>query len=245
MSKLRRFHVFSLNGLNPNDAVRLPEDEAKHARVLRLEQDTEIEIFDDHGFHVRAHLTGDSAKLIGMPQIPTTPTRHLTLGLSWPKGKRAAILVEKCSELGVNRIVPIKYLRSVVSKRDESEGIVRLRRIASEAAKQSGRHDVPEIAEEISFTQVLDETSHGFSVMLDPAAEMQFATILADSDTTVPVFLLVGPEGGFSAEEIQAAEARAIRRARLAANVLRVETAAIAACAIFQGIKGGWNNRGL
>lgn len=253
MSKLRRFHVDSLQGSKDGDSIALPADEARHVRVLRLEPGAEIEVFDSAGYSARGLLEESNATQesdahvlqiavrLSIPPKFVTRRRSLVLGVAWPKGKRASLLVEKCSELGVNRIIPVRYLRSVVSKREESEGIARLRRIAAEAAKQCGRNDVPEIAEEVSFQQVLNDAAAHLMLLLDPRAEAHIVQVLCDKSQEFvrdsrPIFLLVGPEGGFSLEELAAAESAAIRRVRLAANVLRVETAAIAACAVTQAI---------
>jgi len=239
MARQRRFRIGSLQGLAAGSSVPLPEEEAQHARVLRLAAGTQVVLFDGSGRTALAKLTpspaGWRAELIEL-QARVPPLSRLVLATAWPKGKRAAWLVEKCSELGVARILPVRYAHSVVHKAEESESLARLKRIAAAAAKQCGRSDVPEIAAEQTFEQVLaEETPRAFALLLHPQAEARLADVLQEQRTALrekPVLLVVGPEGGFAPEEIAAAVLRGVPRVRLARHVLRVETAAVAACAI-------------
>lgn len=241
MTRLRRFRVESLQGLNTGDTVPLPAEEARHVRVLRLAAGTQIEVFDGTGRAAPASLTAAPTGLaaeLSAPCVLPAAARRLVLATAWPKGKRAAWLVEKCSELGVSSIIPVRYTRSVVHKADASESVSRLRRIAAEAAKQCGRSDVPEIATQLPFAQLLAEDApRAFTVLLDARAELHLADVLARQQTSLrqqAVLLIVGPEGGLTPEELAAAGALGLTRARLARHILRVETAALAACAVGQ-----------
>jgi 16S rRNA (uracil1498-N3)-methyltransferase len=237
LSRVRRFRVDSLEGLQPGQQIALPADEAAHARVLRLENGDALELFDAAGRSADAKFAANAhAEIVELRGAAAPTATRLILATAWPKGKRAALLVEKCSELGVHAIQPVAYARSVVSKDDESEGVVRLRRIAAEAAKQSGRNDVPEILAEQTFAQVLNaHASTSVCVLLDPRGKEELLSVLQEKRSGLQsksLLLLVGPEGGFSDEELAVADARGIHRAKLARHVLRVETAALAACAI-------------
>jgi len=248
MSKVRRFRVESLQGLRAGDAVALPEAQARHLHVLRLTAGTEITVFDGAGRSALARLAetpeGPSAELILLSARPAVvvqgssllEARSLTLATAWPKGKRAALLVEKCSELGVNLILPVRYARSVVHKAEGSESLARLRRIAAEAAKQCGRNDEPEIGAERPFSQLLAaEAQEGLALLLDAHADLQLADFLLEKRAALReqnLLLIVGPEGGLAPEESAAAAAAGVMGVRLARHVLRVETAALAACAV-------------
>ncbi|MBI3831239.1 MAG: 16S rRNA (uracil(1498)-N(3))-methyltransferase [Planctomycetes bacterium] len=229
--------------------MELPADEAKHARVLRLKPGAEIELFDQSGRAWSAALSDDGAAAflteflaqISGSSAERTRTPRVILATAWPKGKRAAVLVEKCAELGVAEIVPLRCGRSVVVKDDESEGVERLRRIAAEAAKQSGRTEVPALSAERSLPQIVGEhAAVDLVAMLDPRALESLAELLAreapaagdTGDSGRAIVLLVGPEGGFTREEEDIADQAGVRRARLGRHVLRIETACIAACAI-------------
>ncbi|HYF50791.1 MAG TPA: RsmE family RNA methyltransferase [Planctomycetota bacterium] len=236
--KVRRFRVPTLANVDAGAELTLPEDQARHARVLRLVAGTEVELFDTQGWTARGELLEAAAGTVRLRsrQQKTQARTRLRLAVPWPKGKRAAMLVEKCTELEVDELIPLRAERSVVSKDSESEGVGRLRRIADEAAKQSGRPDVPSISTEHALADVIkglkDNTC---AFVLDPSAEIWITSALEESfDATrhTDVLLLVGPEGGFSDREMQLLEGHGIRGIRVASHVLRVETAALAGCAV-------------
>ena len=153
------------------------------------------------------------------------------------------MLVEKCSELGLDRLIPVHYTHSVVTKDDEAEGVARLRRIAVEAAKQSGRNEPLHIDAEISFAQAIErEVPGNLTLIAEPRAEASLVDVLQAerSNSAAPavlsVLIFIGPEGGFSAEELALGKMHGLRQVKLARNVLRVETAAIAACSITRAV---------
>jgi 16S rRNA (uracil1498-N3)-methyltransferase len=243
MSKSRRFRVDSLEGVRAGDALILPPDEVKHARVLRLNAGAEIALFDDAGRAATAVLAaagGELAARIVIFAAPVVKRNPLTLATAWPKGKRAAVMIEKCCELGLDRLIPVHFERSVVTKDDETEGLVRLRRVAAEAAKQSGRNDALVISAEQEFKTVLaQETSTSVSLIAHPRSERSLAALLKEHSAefrTQPILIYVGPEGGFTDSELEAARQMGVRQISLAKNVLRVETASIAACAITRAV---------
>lgn len=214
-------------------SIPLPPDEARHARVLRLETGARVELFDANGLSAEGELNADLewVTLCNLHAVAAV-TRKVHLAVAWPKGKRAAMMVEKCSELGVAQIIPVRFARGVVSKDDESEGVHRLRRIAAEAAKQCGRNDVPEIFPEIDYAALLSERmSVSDALILDPHAPNSILDCVEHSSER-PILLIIGPEGGITAEELSAADQSGVKRARLGGHILRIETAAIAACAL-------------
>lgn len=249
MARPRRFRVASLESCEAGTQVPLPVEERKHARVLRLKPGAELDLFDGQGRSWRAELSEDGAHALlkerVTDQASKAPRSRMVLATAWPKGKRSAVLVEKCAELGVREIIPLRCARSVVVKDGESEGVERLRRIAAEAAKQSGRSDVPAISEERSFPALIsDRAASDLVVMFDPRARESFSQWLAreaDGETDASprdVILLIGPEGGFSNSELELADQAGVARVRLGENVLRVETACIAACAVCAAVLG-------
>jgi 16S rRNA (uracil1498-N3)-methyltransferase len=221
----------------------LPAQETHHACVLRLQPRAQVELFDGAGRAWRAELADDRASAVlveesrpaaGRDARATAAGPRLVLASAWPKGKRAAFLVEKCTELGVAEIVPLVCARSVVVKSAQSAGMMRLRRIASEAAKQSGRRAVPAIGAPSDLQQFLSAVAPGCSiVLLDPRAPRTFSEWLAGRKEVNEIAALVGPEGGFTEEEMRLAEEHGAIRVRLSQHVLRVETAAVAACAVW------------
>ena len=242
---MRRLRVTSLENLTAGQNVPLPETEAHHVRVLRLKPGSTVELCDQAGRRASGLLCDEGGclevRLTEAPRLEQS-SRWLSLAVAWPKGKRAALLVEKCSELGVDCIFPVRYARSVVTKDDDSEGLVRLRRIAAEAAKQCGRSTLPEIQPQAPLAEVLRAETPAVSVVLVPDALRWLPQVLDElrPELTVrPLTLFIGPEGGFSPEELAAFERAGVKSARLAPHVLRIETAALAACALAQAWRGG------
>ena len=239
MAKVRRFSVGCLEGTGVGAEFALPSEEGRHLHVLRLKPGHEIELRDPQGRSVRAEIVEDSPSGVRVRVLSVELTLEKTvavkliLGVAWPKGKRAAMLVEKCAELGVNEIVPIQFERGVVSKDDESEGLVRLRRIAAEASKQSRRDDVMSIGAEMTLRDFLTQFSDAKTLVLDPYADSNLVVEVQNmSETSQTLALLIGPEGGLTEGEIAQATQSGVSKVRMAAHVLRIETAAIAAAAI-------------
>jgi len=246
MARTRRFRVDSLTGASAGQTLALNPADAHHARVLRLKAGDSVELFDFSGGRSDGSIVEITALGVTVllervdSKTDNTASSALTLAVAWPKGKRAAVLVEKCAELGVGRIIPIQYDRSVVEKDDESEGVERLRRIAIEAAKQSGRTDVPRIESARTLDAVLADRESSAAVLLDPRADTglgEWFTALTPEKSAAGVLLIVGPEGGFSNAEIQRVNDAGVARARMAEHILRVETAALAGCAIIGALQ--------
>ncbi len=251
MARIRRLRVESLAGARVGAQIELPAGETRHARVLRLAEGAELELFDGAGRTVAALLVdggrGGSAKRAALHAVITRvdaavarDERGIELCVAWPKGKRAALLVEKCTELGVTYIVPMRFERGVVAKDDASEGVARLRRVAQAAAKQCGRPATPEFREVREFAELLLEPGDvAISLILDPEAAESLAGAvsgIAPEDART-LRLVVGPEGGFTPDELARAESAGYRPAAIPGHVLRVETAAIAACAIARAVR--------
>jgi 16S rRNA (uracil1498-N3)-methyltransferase len=247
MSRLRRFFVpiLELNTL-PRE-ILLPSEEARHVRVLRLQAGDALEVGDARGQRARGTILsvnedGVTVRLVEALGNARESGLRLTVATAWPKGKRAAVLVEKCAELGASVIVPVRFHRGVVTKDDESEGLVRLRRIAAEASKQCRRADVLSIETEQTFADFLSSDRPIIcAAILDPDAPLSLPDWAAQHmcDNMTDITLFIGPEGGLTAEEMDLADERGISRVRLATNVLRIETAALAACAVMASLSVG------
>jgi 16S rRNA (uracil1498-N3)-methyltransferase len=214
--------------------LRLEGDEFVHLRrVRRLGPRTVVEVFDGRGWASRAEVTELGREwvelgVLGEPLPDRVAARRVTLGTAVPKGERFDWLVEKATELGVECLVPIITERSVVDPR--AAKLERLRRLIVEASKQCGRNRLMVLEQPIGWERWLKEPSPGASRLvahpggLPPGA---WAKATAGGEAA----LAVGPEGGFTADEITDAQAAGWEIASLGATVLRVETAALAGCA--------------
>lgn len=157
----------------------------------------------------------------------------ITMAFSAPKGKRSEFIIQKCSELGVKRLVPLITERSVI-RSNFGNKIEKWRKISVEASKQCGRNLITEISDVLPFESLdrlinPDEISIIFSSGNNISG---LKKILKDSAAVTKILSIVGPEGGFSAAEIEKARKLGCNVARLTPQILRVETAVIAIAAM-------------
>lgn len=210
----------------------LTGDEARHlARVLRAAVGDAVTLFDGRGQSWLAHVTAigrDTVELdTGEPRVEPAGGRVLTVAVALPKGERQKWLVEKLTELGVARLVPLVTERGVAEA--TTAAIARLHRGVIEASKQCGRDTLMEVGAPASVaTVVANRAPEVIGLVADPHGQ---PLETAGWPERADVVGLVGPEGGFTPAELALAEAAGWRRVALAAHVLRVETAAVALAA--------------
>lgn len=204
----------------------LEGQEAHHlARVMRKQPGDRVVLFDGSGRCVTAEIHEISKRAVELTAcgpVETTPpaTRELTLFTAVPKGDRFKWLVEKAAELGVGRLVPLQCERSVVDPRNSK--LDKMRQVVIEACKQSGRNRLMEIGEPVPFGDALQHD--GLVMMADPTGEPLSGIAIPEGNTSV----LIGPEGGFSPDELSAAAEAGVRPVRIADAILRIETAGVA-----------------
>lgn len=184
-------------------------------------------------------LTGRIIETITQPP-PLTPA--LMLGQALLKGEKMDWVVQKATELGVSEIVPIESRHSVVQlKADRVDNqLARWRRIALEAAQQSEHWHVPTIAHPQSLTSLLTSRATGTTtLMLAERLEGQsLQTVDLPQDMDNAILLLIGPEGGWSQEELAMANQAGIEPITLGPQILRSETAAVSSISILQSRLG-------
>lgn len=206
-------------------APELAEADRHHlAKVRRLRGGDPVSVTDGAG-RWRWCRFGDALDAVGEVQVDPAPAPSVTVAFALVKGERPELVVQKLTELGVDRIVPFLAERSVVRWEPDkaARNLERLRRVALEAAMQSRRTWLPEVAPVASFDEV----------RAIPGA------VGADLDGGRPSLerpvLLVGPEGGWSPDE-RAALPCAVS---LGPTVLRAETAAITGAALLCALRSG------
>lgn len=213
------------------DTLELAPHDAHHlGRVLRLRAGQEVGASDGAGRWRRCRVAapGAAVRLEAAGQVVADPEPHppVTIGFSLVKGARPELVVQKLSELGVDRILPMAAARSVV-RWDEARaerGLDRLRQVAREAAMQSRRSRLPEVA--------------GVTTVAAAAAVLQGSGGLceqggADRPSLRRPALLVGPEGGWDEDEISCG----LPLVSLGPTTLRAETGAIAAAVLLCGLR--------
>jgi 16S rRNA (uracil1498-N3)-methyltransferase len=156
----------------------------------------------------------------------------LTLGVALPKGERQKWLVEKAVELGVGRLVPLRTSRSVAQPVEQA--LARLCRTVIEASKQCGRNRLMEITEPQDWADFVEASREApLRILAHPDARSRPSKprvaedLWGEADPPSAVHLAVGPEGGFTSEEIALATAAGWRAVSLGPRILRIETAAL------------------
>jgi 16S rRNA (uracil1498-N3)-methyltransferase len=215
--------------------TELAPAQAHHIRdVLRLSEGDEIEVFDAAGNRAAARIAratpgGVTVEIAGTLAAQVATIR-LTIAAAIPKGPRADWMIEKLSELGVDTFIPLITARGVVLPRG-SEKQQRWVRLAQESARQSGRTGVMRIEPLTAITALLAQASADQVAYLSLEETAQPIGDLLKSPRPAIAFL-VGPEGGWTEEEIDAFRVAKIQAVALTQTVLRIETAAIAASAV-------------
>lgn len=222
----------------------LDADAHRHLiKVLRLTAGAPIRIFDGRGCEIEARIESvGKASLevsLGERRRLASPTCSITLIQSVPRGERMDLIVQKTTELGVAHIVPVLSQRGMA--KPPPGRTRRWQSIAEEAARQSGRADVPSIAEPVPLATALGPagTDPDQVRLLLWEDEHQGSLVRALAPEVKHVALLVGPEGGFAATEVSACRQAGFRPVGLGPRILRTETAAIVAVALAQAAAGG------
>jgi 16S rRNA (uracil1498-N3)-methyltransferase len=208
--------------------VTLRESEAHHLlHVMRAKVGTPIVLFDGRGGEWTAEVmklnrTDVRLALDEHHAIERELANELTLAIALPKGDRQRWLVEKAVELGVTRIMPITTARSTASA---AEPPAKLARYVIEASKQCGRNRLLEIAKPQAWGELVSHGVGANKVVAHPGGvAVGELNRVADSAT----FLAIGPEGGFTDDEIALARQAGWQIVGLGTRILRIETAALA-----------------
>lgn len=218
-----RFYVNYPLGVGP---VEIAGSEAHHlATVLRASPGDAVCLFNGDGAEYTALVTEIHKKAVSLEvQERRTPNRELDFRLEiaapLPKGDRGDFLVEKLTELGVTRFVPLRTRRSVVHPRVE-----RLERAVIEASKQCGRNVLMEVGPPVDWDDYYQDVELPANRLIAHPGGGPVSNQRGD------VAVAIGPEGGFTDEEVAAAEKGGWRRVSLGPRVLRIETAAVALAA--------------
>ncbi|HVF21549.1 MAG TPA: RsmE family RNA methyltransferase, partial [Pyrinomonadaceae bacterium] len=162
---------------------------------------------------------------------------ELTLCVALLKGEKFDLVVQKATELGVSKVVPVITRYADIHLRDEADAtkrVARWQRIALEAAKQSGRAFVPEINTPVAFEAVLANADDDVRVMFSERSGGTLSSLTPSQNVTA----LVGSEGGWSDEELEQARAQNFHVVTLGGRILRAETAAIAVTVLLQHLFG-------
>lgn len=235
---MSRFYVPADSILN--DTIHIRGRQAHHARdVMRLNAGDEIRVFDGTGYEY----TGVIEKL-GKREIIARISRkikgqvdifRLALAQAIPKSNKMDFIIEKSTELGVRRIIPL-VTRRTIAQLDSAKAASRVgrwRRLAIEASKQCGRVSVPEIDEIESFEDSL-ASIEDYELAIMPCLREGNERLkgILKNNAVKSAIVYIGPEGDFTKDEIEMATSKGARPVSLGREVLRSETAAISVLSV-------------
>ena len=217
--------------INGDELKIVGEDVSHISKVLRMSSGDSIIVCDGEGNDYDATITSISktevvAKITGSYVCDAEPCVNVTLYQALPKQGKMEYIIQKNTELGINKIVPVYTKRCVVKPSDKTE---RWQKIAEAAAKQSGRGIIPQVMPAISFDDAINQMKD-FDLALMPyecEEQVKLKDIL-NSCKYKNISIFIGPEGGFDLTEVEFAKSAGVKSVTLGKRILRTETAASA-----------------
>ena len=214
-------------------------------RVLRLRRGALLRVFDGRGREALAELVDPATGTIRIVEacLPMAPSPlSIVLIQALARGEKMDLILQKATELGVARILPVHTERSEVKLDEDRAGrrLAHWQGVLAGACEQCGRADLPSLEVPQSLAQALVTAGLPDSRwFLDPEADIRPAAVIAGLPVESPALLLViGPEGGFGERDLRSLQAAGCRGVRLGPRVLRTETAGLAALAVFGALAG-------
>jgi 16S rRNA (uracil1498-N3)-methyltransferase len=231
---MNRFYVLP-DSINENSITITGPDVNHIKNVLRLRSNDELVCFDGKGMEYLCSITEIGkdlikVKVLSSKKIDTEPSVNITLVQALPTSSKMDFIIQKAVELGVHNIIPI------ISERTIAKGskLDRWRNISKESSEQCGRGIIPEVSPVLNFHEFLNISTY-FDLKLIPwenEKNLLLKSLLKDSANPKSIALLIGPEGGFSAKEVEAAVKNGFKSVSLGKRILRTETAGMAAIAM-------------
>ncbi len=239
---MARFFVAPENIYNNNISIYNKEDVNHITKVLRLSVNDTITICDGLGKDYKVcidDMNKDEVKtsIIDSYDCLSEPPIHVTLFQGIPKATKMEYIIQKTTELGIGKIVPVFTHRTIVKfdkPKSQQKKIERWQRIAYEAAKQSNRGKIPTVTEPITYKESLKQMSAMDIKMMPYEREYsnKLKNILKRDIEIKNIGIFIGPEGGFEDEEVDQASKIGLNLVTLGPRILRTETAGMTALAI-------------
>jgi len=227
--------------------LKVEGDEVKHIRkVLRLKAGDEVSVFDGLGNEFEGDIVeeGLSSVVVRVKSVHSSKSDsplEVTLAQSLLKGEKMDYLIQKATELGIEKIIPFLSSRSVplLEKSKRLKRHQRWERIAIEASKQCGRGVVPAIESLQDYSEMLKKASPNvFRLILWEREGTRLKELLEGSSERKRIFFVIGPEGGFSEGEVNEAKRVGFIPVTLGRRILRAETASLCFLSILQYEQG-------
>jgi 16S rRNA (uracil1498-N3)-methyltransferase len=246
--------IYSPDALENKTTCELGADNLKYLKqVMRLKNGDRINIFDGFGREFEAIIKGFSTKtvLIELGKIIPTANKkiRITLAQAIPKAGKLDTIVKSAAELGTDVIIPFDAARSVGRIADEKSSlkVARWQKIAGEAARSSHSSHIAKVSKVSSFADMIALASDDALRLIfwEEESQKTIKDIFTDETRTATndFFIVVGPEGGFSKDEVIMAKDAGFISVSLGKQILKVETAAAAIISIIQYERGIFSHR--
>lgn len=214
--------------------IKITGEDFKHIKALRLNPKDKIIVCDgnqkDYFCEIK-NIDHESAILFinNIQNSQTEPPKKIILFQAIPKSDKFELIIQKSIELGVNKIIPVITDFCDIKKNPSENKFLRWKKIAKSAAEQSGRGIIPEISNTINFSQaVLTAKNFDLNIIAHEKANIPIKKILSqDLNQKNSIGIFIGPEGGFSNQEIILAEKNNLQPISLGKRILRTETASL------------------
>ncbi|MEE3428513.1 MAG: RsmE family RNA methyltransferase [Ruminococcus sp.] len=232
-----------------SDKFNIDGETARHiSKSLRMKNGEMLTLVTPNGIQNDCKISGISDGLVGVEILNSKPCENepdanVTLYQALPKGDKMELIIQKCVELGIKKIVPVISARCVSrpDKKSLSKKLVRWQKIAKEAAQQSRRGIIPEVAEAVSFKQAVEDCKvNEKNIIFYELGGESLKKLIGNRPKSIGYF--VGSEGGFEETEVELALKNGIESATLGKRILRAETAPIAALSIIMYELGEMDN---
>jgi 16S rRNA (uracil1498-N3)-methyltransferase len=237
--------IFVPQPLHPGRDIELPAQAGEHvARVLRLDRGHPLRLFDGNGGEYTGEIASLAKRVVTARVLEPAPATdresplRITLGQGIARGEKMDWILQKATELGVTRIVPLITYRTEVKLDADRAGrrLAHWQAVLASACEQCGRNRLPRIDEPVKLADwaaALDDDA-GLRLALDPNGDANARDLAPGTQVT----LAVGPEGGLSEHDLATLAQAGFRGLRLGPRILRTETAGLAALAALQALHG-------
>ena len=240
---MREIRIYQAGDYRPGDTLMLTEEAGQHVGVvLRMRIEDKITLFSGNNYEFTAQITHIhkkkvSVKIINQHLVNKESPKSIHLIQSLGKGDKMEWIIQKAVELGVATVRPLitEYSQIKIDKERLEKKRIQWQAIAIAACEQCGRNQVPQIAACLNMEEFLQEKLKGELYILHPFEAKNWREY---PFTMQEITLLIGPEGGFSASEVERAKEAGFKPLSLGPRILRMETAAIATLSVLQAISG-------
>ncbi len=228
MSQLQRITIHPQQ-VQANQLLLTPQQQHYLLRVLRLRDGDKFIVMDGMGKWWLARLQGEQGEVLELLEVKTELPVAITLMMALPKGNGFDEIVRCCTELGVTCIAPVLSDRTLLNPSPQK--LERWQRIASEAAEQSERAVVPTILQPVAFNTAIKETTATHRYICEARGDYPHLQQVINK-TANEIIIAIGPEGGWTNQELEIAIASGFQPISLGRRILRAVTAPIVAISL-------------